>query len=111
MKKVVRIVWIGALSGLAFLTACFSWRGLSKAEKKKLVEERDTIERTLAATPAEDTTSMIYLAIQEKRYGLMNRLDSINFKLGEDVDVARNVRRRELQLRIDSEKNNKNNMI
>lgn len=102
MKKTIRIVWISALSGLAFLAACWGPRGLSKAERKKLLEERDAIEKTLAETPAVDTTSMVFAETQEKRYGLMNKIDSINFKLGEDVDVARNVRRRELQLRIDS---------
>lgn len=102
MKKIVRIVWIGALSGLAFLAACLGPRGLSKAERKKLIEERDAIEKTLAETPVVDTISMAFVETQERRYCLMNKIDSINFRLGEDVDVARNVRRRELQLRIDS---------
>ena len=57
MKKVVRSIWICALSGLAFLGACCSSRGLSRAEKKKLKKERDAIEQTLAKelTFKEDT--------------------------------------------------------
>ena len=47
MKKVVRTVWIGALSGLAFLAACCSTKGLSKAEKEKLARERDSIQDIL----------------------------------------------------------------
>ena len=102
MKKIIRIVWISALSGLAFLAACCGSRGLSKWERKKLLDERAAIEKTLAETPAVDSISMSFAETQAKRYDLMNKIDSINFKLGEDVDVARNVRRRELQLRIDS---------
>ena len=47
MKKVVRTVWIGALSGLAFLAACCSTKGLSKAERKQLMHERDSIQDIL----------------------------------------------------------------
>ena len=32
----------------------------------------------------------------------MNKIDSINFRLGEDIDLAKNVRRRELLYRLDS---------
>jgi hypothetical protein len=102
MKKVVRMVAIGALSGLAFLTACFGSRGLSRAERKKLMAERDTVEQALAETPMVDTSTMGFVEFQSMRYSLMNKLDSINFRLGEDVNSARNIRRRELQLRLDA---------
>ena len=39
---------------------------------------------------------------QSEYYGMLNRLDSINFRLGEDIDLTKNVRRRELLYRIDS---------
>ena len=103
MKKTIRIVWISVLSGLAFLAACCGSRGLSRAERKKLVKERESIEKTLAEMPVPDSGRVVnYYKLQEERYGLMNKLDSINFRLGEDIDLAKNVRRRELLLRLDS---------
>ena len=48
MKKLVRTVYIGALSGLAFLAACCTTKGLSKAEKKQLEHDRDSIQQILA---------------------------------------------------------------
>lgn len=102
MKKVVRMVAIGVLSGLAFLTACFGSRVLSRAERKRLLAERESVEKTLAETPMVDTSSWEFFEVQSLRYSLMNKLDSINFRLGEDVNLARNVRRRELQMRIDA---------
>ena len=104
MKKVVRIVWISALSGLAFLGACCSSRGLSRAEKKKLVKERDAIEKALAQELffKEDTGYWDFVVERAERYELMNKLDSINFRLGEDVDLAKNVHRRELQGHLDT---------
>ena len=97
MKRVVRIVWISALSGLAFLSACLSSRGLTRAERKKLIQERDSIERSIANLPPVDT---LY-PVREEYYFLMNRLDSIDFRLGKDVDLAKNIRSRELQSRMD----------
>ena len=47
MKKVVRTVWIGALSGLAFLAACCSQNGLTRKERKQLIKERDSIQEIL----------------------------------------------------------------
>ena len=104
MKKVVRSIWICALSGLAFLGACCSSRGLSRAEKKKLKKERDAIEQTLAKelTFKEDTGCWGFVEERAERYELMNKLDSINFRLGEDVDLAKNMHRRELQGHLDT---------
>ena len=104
MKKVVRTVWIATLSGLAFLAACCGSRGLSRAERKKLVKERDAIEQTLAKELKfeEDTGYWDFVVERAKRYELMNKLDSINLRLGEDVDLAKNVHRRELQGRLDT---------
>lgn len=102
MKKVVRSVWISALSGLAFLVACCTQRGLTRAEKKKLVKERDSIENILASREEDQVGSLFYVESQQEYYQMLNRLDSINFRLGENVDLARNARRNELQFRLDS---------
>ena len=103
MKRIVRIVWISALSGLAFLASCCSVKGLTRAEKKKLLEEKKTIEATLADRTAFDPrTDFMMVETQSEYYKMLNRLDSINFRLGEEVDLAKNIRRRELLYRIDS---------
>ena len=102
MKKVVRTVWIGALSGLAFLAACCSTKGLSKAEKEKLARERDSIQDILtrregAAVYGSPEMIARYGA---ETYRLRNQLDSINAKLGEYVDLEKSARRLALQERI-----------
>lgn len=48
MKKIVRIVWISALSGLAFLAACCTQNGLTRKERKQLLKEREQVEMELA---------------------------------------------------------------
>lgn len=102
MKKVVRTVWIGALSGLAFLAACCSQNGLTRKERKQLVKERDSIQEILTGREG----AVIYGTpeIMAKRaadtYRLQSRLDSINAKLGEFVDLEKSARRVALQDRI-----------
>jgi hypothetical protein len=102
MKKVVRTVWIGALSGLAFLAACCTTKGLSRAEKKQLIHERDSIQDIL--TRREGSTVYgspeIIARYGLETYRLQNQLDSINAKLGEDVDLEKSARRLALQERI-----------
>jgi hypothetical protein len=102
MKKVVRTVWISALSGLAFLAACCSQKGLTKAEKKQLERERDSIQDILtrregAAVYGSPEIIANYAA---ETYRLRSQLDSINYKLGEDVDLVKSARRVALQERI-----------
>lgn len=102
MKKIVRTVWISALSGLAFLTACCSSKGLTRSERKQLVKERDSIQeilkmREMAAVYGSPEVLANYAA---ETYRLRNQLDSINYKLGEDVDLEKSARRLELQQRI-----------
>jgi ubiquinone biosynthesis protein UbiJ len=102
MKKVVRTVWISALSGLAFLAACCSTKGLTKAEKKQLERERDSIQDILtrregAAVYGSPEIIANYAA---ETYRLRSQLDSINYKLGEDVDLEKSARRVALQERI-----------
>jgi hypothetical protein len=102
MKKVVRTVWIGALTGLAFLAACCSTKGLSKAERKQLIKERDSIQDILTRREGETVygTPQIMAERAVETYRLRNQLDSINFKLGEDVDLEKSARRLALQERI-----------
>ena len=102
MKKVVRTVWIGALSGLAFLAACCSTKGLSKAERKQLIKERDSIQDILTRREGAAVygSPEIIARYGLETYRLQNQLDSINAKLGEDVDLEKSARRLALQERI-----------
>ena len=115
MKKVVRSVWICALSGLAFLTACTVQNGLTRKERKQLMKERKQLEMQLSKVksdemenPPEDDPNFYrcfweeYTAHYQEKYALENKLDSINYRLGEDIDLDRNFRRRQILQRIDS---------
>jgi hypothetical protein len=105
MKKVVRTVWIGALSGLAFLAACCTTKGgISKAERKQLIKERDSIQEILSRR---EGAAIYGTPEMMQRYGLetlrlRNQLDSINYKLGEDVDLEKSAQQlREKEARIE----------
>ena len=102
MKKVVRIVWIGALSGLAFLAACCSQNGLTRKERKQLVKERDSIQEILASREGAVVygTPEIMARRAADTYRLQSQLDSINAKLGEEVDLEKSAHRVALQERI-----------
>ena len=43
-----------------------------------------------------------YMEYFDKKYALENKLDSINYHLGDSIDLDRNVRRRQIMKRIDS---------
>lgn len=100
MKKVVRTIWIGALSGLAFLGACCTTRGgLTRAERKQLLRERDSIQeilkmREMAAVYGSPTIIQKF-GLETMR--LRNQLDSINYKLGEDVDLENSSKQLEMK--------------
>ena len=103
MKKVVRTVWIGALSGLAFLAACCSsTKGLTRAERKQLVRERDSIQEILShrESAAIYGTPEVMAQAKLENYRLQCQLDTINAKLGEDVDLEKSAQRYALQQRI-----------
>ena len=115
MKKIVRIVWISALSGLAFLSACMSQNGLTRKERKQLRKEREQVEMQLAKVKSEEWENPkdddpnyyqlnrdAFMEHFDEKYSLENKLDSINYLLGEDVDLDHNVRRRQIVKRIDS---------
>ena len=102
MKKVVRNIWIGTLSGLAFFTACCGQKGLSRQERKQLIKERNSIQEILK----ERESSCVYGSPEVleryslETYRLRNKLDSINAKLGENVDLEKNARRLRLRERL-----------
>ncbi len=108
MKKVVRIVWISALTGLAFLSACLTQNGLTRRERKQLMKEREQVEMQLAQCqkvanlPMDMAFYSEYMEYFDKKYALENKLDSINYRLGDSIDLDRNVRRRQIMKRIDS---------
>lgn len=102
MKKVVRTIWISALSGLAFLAACCTTKGgLTKAERRQLIKERDSIQeilkmREMAAVYGSPTIIQRY-GLETMR--LRNQLDSINYKLGEVVDLEESAKQLEMKQR------------
>ena len=102
MKKVVRTVWIGALSGLAFLAACCSQNGLTRKERKQLIKERDSIQEILTRREGAAVygSPEIIARYGAETYRLRSQLDSINYKLGENVDLEKSARRVALQERI-----------
>ena len=115
MKKIVRVVWISALTGLAFLSACLTQNGLTRRERKQLLKEREQVEMQLEKVksaewenPVEDDPNyyqcywFAFMEHFDKKYSLENKLDSINYRLGEDIDLDRNIRRRQILKRIDS---------
>ena len=96
MKKVVRTVWIATLSGLAFLAACCTTKGgLTRSEKRQLMKERDSIQQILSSREG----ACVYGTPEiMQRYGLETlrlrcQLDTINYRLGEDVDLEASAQR------------------
>lgn len=102
MKRIIRTVWIGALSGLAFLTACCTSRGLTRQERKQLVRERDSIQEILKMREmaAVYGTPEIMANYKAESYRLQYELDSINNRLNGNVDVDKSKMRYTLQQRI-----------
>ena len=88
------------MSGLAFLAACCTTKGgISKAERKQLVKERDSIQEIIKKRES----SCVYGSPEIiQAYGLETlrlraQLDSINYKLGEDVDLEKSAQQYENQ--------------
>lgn len=102
MKKIVRTIWIGTLSGLAFLTACNGPKGLSRQERKQLIKERNNIQEMLRAREGSCVYGSpdVIARYKAETYRLQSQLDSINAKLGQEVDLDKSARRAELQQRI-----------
>lgn len=95
MKKIVRTVWIGALSGLAFLAACCSTNGLTRAERRQLIRERDSIQEMLSYREGACVygTPEVMQRYSLETLRLRNQLDSINYRLGKDVDLEASAQR------------------
>ena len=96
MKKVVRTVWIATLSGLAFLTACCTTKGgLTRAEKRQLMRERDSIQQILSSREGACIygTPEIMQQYSLETLRLRSQLDTINYRLGEDVDLEASAQR------------------
>ena len=104
MKKIVRTIWVGALSGMALLTACCGQKGLSRQERKQLLKERNNIQEILKAREHECVygSPEVMDRYQAEYYRLQNKLDSINAKLGQEVDLEKSARRVKLQEQIAS---------
>ena len=85
------------MTGLAFLAACCSTKGLTRAEKKQLKKDRDSIQQVLdfkmMVDPGADPVAVAeYDAeINCLRY----QIDSINFRLGKNVDIEQSKQRLE----------------
>ena len=90
MKKVVRTVWIGLLSGLAFLVACTSHNKLSREEKKQLKAERTAIMEQIEQKQQE---AIVYsnpdqvMIVKRNELELRSRLKEINALLGDKKAV------------------------
>lgn len=86
MKKATRTIWVGILSALALLTACFSSKGLTKAERARLIKERDSIQQVLERREGASVygTPEIIQAYGAENKRLRHQLDSINQILGQD---------------------------
>lgn len=102
MKKVVRTVWIGALSGLAFLAACCTQNGLTRKERKQLTKQRDSIQEILNMheMAAVYGSPDIIANYQAETYRLQYQVDSINERLGKNVDMEKSKQRYDLQQRL-----------
>ena len=86
MKKFGRTIWVGILAGLAFLGACGSHKGLSKAERAQLVKERDSIQQILTNREGACVygSPEIIQAYGAETQRLRNQLNELNARLGED---------------------------
>ena len=88
MKKVVRTVWISLLTGLAFLVACTTPKGLTRAEKKQLKAERESYVEILeqhATLSSDDPKEM--LNIKDEEMFLVQKIYDIDLRLGKKQDI------------------------
>ncbi len=90
------------MSGLAFLAACCTQNGLTRKERKQLVKERDSIQEILTRREGAAVygSPEIIARYGAETYRLRSQLDTINAKLGVNVDLEKSARRVALQERI-----------
>ena len=81
MKKVVRSVWIGALTGLAFLAACTTQNGLTRAQIRRLNKDRDALVEKINQVENEMVEGVIDYDLLEKEISYYYELAKINRRL------------------------------
>lgn len=91
MKKVIRIVWISVLTGLAFLVACTSQGRLTREEKKQLKMERIAIEEMLNNNEV-NASENLNKTLEYKQWEMSQRLrlQDINSLLGDPKALSEN---------------------
>ena len=91
MKKIVRTVWISLLSGLAFLVACTSPKGLTRAEKKQLKAERKELVAQINDQASKTSNNpKIMMSLRQQEIELRERLYQIDSKLGNNEEIDKN---------------------
>ena len=74
---------------MAFLAACCSTKGLTKAEKKQLKRDRDSIQEILdlhgMAAPEDDPVAIAEYKLDSML--IQYQIDSIDYRLGKKVDI------------------------
>lgn len=84
------------MSGMAFLAACCTTKGgLTRSEKRQLMKERDSIQQMLSSREGACVygTPEIMQQYSLETLRLRSQLDSINYRLGEDVDLEASAQR------------------
>lgn len=91
MKKVIRIVWISVLTGLAFLVACTSQGKLTREEKRQLKMERVAIEEMLNNNAVNSYDNLLK-ALEYKQWEMSQRmrLQDINSILCDQEALSQN---------------------
>lgn len=88
MKKVVRSVWICALTGLAFLAACTAQNGLTRAQRRHLTKERDVLVEKINQLESEKVEDTIDYCLLEKEISYYYELAYINRQLNGVEDTV-----------------------
>ena len=81
MKKVVRSIWICALTGLAFLVACTTQNGLNRAQLRHLTKERDALVEKINQLESEKVEGKTDYDLLEKEISYYYELANINRRL------------------------------
>lgn len=104
MKKVVRTIWIGLLSGLAFLVACGTSKSGSRAERRQLVRERDSIQDILSRRENACVygSPEIIEAYGAENARLRGELDELNGRINELDNPKKTAQRNALKQQLDS---------
>ena len=88
MKKVVRSVWICALTGLAFLAACTAQNGLTRAQRRHLTKERDALVERINRLESEKVEGTVDYGLLEEEGSCYYELAYINRRLNGVEDTV-----------------------